>query len=430
MSAGICIMNKNAIALAADSAVTIGQHLAIHNSANKLFAISKTAPVGVIIYANAELMNIPMEIMIKQYKISLGTKSFKTLRDYVDSFLTFLTTNSTLFHFEQNEYSYILQVYSDLLSGMFGDYHRLVEAKIDELKRQLTDDELLALQHQAVDATMTYVKNLNSIPNYHVSDYVKEKYSSNISEFIKKEFNWVPTERIPELCNTVCDVFDKLFFRNGYMGLSFAGYGDDEIFPNMIHLYVSGIINSQIRYVEKEHLIITEDQPACITPLAQTDVIETFLFGISDSFLRDIGHELTCQIDQSISSMDNGFFTDGKKEEVQKVLNDTTRHILEQIIAKAQQEYLFPITQSIATLPIEELSLLAESMINITSVRRRVAIDNNIGTVGGPIDVAIISKSDGFIWLKRKHYFDGRFNPQYYYSHYILPGGYANGVSE
>ena len=31
MSAGICIMNKNAIALAADSAVTIGQHLAIHD---------------------------------------------------------------------------------------------------------------------------------------------------------------------------------------------------------------------------------------------------------------------------------------------------------------------------------------------------------------------------------------------------------------
>ena len=46
MSAGICIMNKNAIALAADSAVTIGQHLAIHNSANKLFALSKVAPIN------------------------------------------------------------------------------------------------------------------------------------------------------------------------------------------------------------------------------------------------------------------------------------------------------------------------------------------------------------------------------------------------
>ena len=62
MSAGICIMNKNAIALAADSAVTIGPHLAIHNSANKLFALSKVAPVGAIIYSNAEVMGIPVEI--------------------------------------------------------------------------------------------------------------------------------------------------------------------------------------------------------------------------------------------------------------------------------------------------------------------------------------------------------------------------------
>ena len=58
-------------------------------------------------------------------------------------------------------------------------------------------------------------------------------------------------------------------------------------------------------------------------------------------------------------------------------------------------------------------------MINITSLRRKVAIDNNIGTVGGPIDVGMITKSDGFIWIKRKHYFDRSYNPQYFYSHYM-----------
>ena len=62
MSAGVIIMNKNAIALAADSAVTIGNHLAIHNSANKVFALSKVAPVGVITYANATFMDIPMQM--------------------------------------------------------------------------------------------------------------------------------------------------------------------------------------------------------------------------------------------------------------------------------------------------------------------------------------------------------------------------------
>ena len=47
-----------------------------------------------------------------------------------------------------------------------------------------------------------------------------------------------------------------------------------------------------------------------------------------------------------------------------------------------------------------------------------IAIDRNIGTVGGPIDVSIISKGDGFIWLKRKHYFERKYNPQYFYSHF------------
>ena len=59
-------------------------------------------------------------------------------------------------------------------------------------------------------------------------------------------------------------------------------------------------------------------------------------------------------------------------------------------------------------------------MINITSLRRKVAIDRNIGTVGGPIDVAIVSKGDCFIWLKRKHYFDRKYNPQYFYSHFDM----------
>ena len=34
-------------------------------------------------------------------------------------------------------------------------------------------------------------------------------------------------------------------------------------------------------------------------------------------------------------------------------------------------------------------------------------------TVGGPIDVAVISKGDGFIWIKRKHYFDPKLNPHF-----------------
>ena len=169
-----------------------------------------------------------------------------------------------------------------------------------------------------------------------------------------------------------------------------------------------------------EKAVISETQVSNITPLAQTDVMQTFLFGINDSFISDIGKELPKQIQTGVDEIDSSFFAENKQQLVKQELSRITSNIIEQIVKKAQEQYLLPITQSVATLPIEELALLAESMINITSLRRKVALDNNIGTVGGPIDVAIISKCDGFIWLKRKHYFDRAYNPQYFYSHYML----------
>jgi hypothetical protein len=39
-------------------------------------------------------------------------------------------------------------------------------------------------------------------------------------------------------------------------------------------------------------------------------------------------------------------------------------------------------------------------------------------TVGGDIDVAIISKSEGFVWIKRKHYFPADLNPRFFRRHY------------
>lgn len=33
-------------------------------------------------------------------------------------------------------------------------------------------------------------------------------------------------------------------------------------------------------------------------------------------------------------------------------------------------------------------------------------------TVGGPIDVAVITRGDGFIWIRRKHYFEPSLNPR------------------
>lgn len=423
MSAGICILNKHAVALAADSAVTIGQHLAIHNSANKLFALSRISPVGVIIYANAEFMNVPVEIIIKQYKEKNGNKSFPTLSHYVADFFEFLIANKALFHFDQNEKRFVKSIYQDLLAGLNGDYQRMVANKIKELQRDLTEDEIKELRDQAIDATKDFVERFNPIPNFDVTDYVKGNYAAEIVTYIKKAFDWATDEQIASISESVFKIYNKQFFRNGYVGFAFAGYGENDIFPCMLHLHLSGIINGKIRYIKKEQVEISENNPSSINPLAQVDVMQTFLFGISDAFINDIAMDIPKQIQKSFDSIDDSLFAAGKKSEVQNSLNTATASVIAQIIQRARKQYLYPITNSVATLPIEELALLAESMINITSMRRKVAIDDSNGTVGGPVDLAIISKGEGFIWIKRKHYFDPDLNPQYIHTHYSPLGG-------
>ena len=54
---------------------------------------------------------------------------------------------------------------------------------------------------------------------------------------------------------------------------------------------------------------------------------------------------------------------------------------------------------------------MAETLIRIESLKERVTRETE--QVGGPIDVAVISKGDGFIWVKRKHYFDASLNVRY-----------------
>jgi hypothetical protein len=49
--------------------------------------------------------------------------------------------------------------------------------------------------------------------------------------------------------------------------------------------------------------------------------------------------------------------------------------------------------------------------VALTSLKRRVSSDAE--TVGGAIDVALISKGDGFVWIKRKYYFPEQLNPQF-----------------
>ena len=93
MTAEIAIMNLQAVALAADSAATAypDGNQKIFSSANKLFALSEVAPVGILVYGNASFMSIPWETIVKEYRRNLGKTTCAYLHEYSADFCRFVT---------------------------------------------------------------------------------------------------------------------------------------------------------------------------------------------------------------------------------------------------------------------------------------------------------------------------------------------------
>jgi len=102
-----------------------------------------------------------------------------------------------------------------------------------------------------------------------------------------------------------------------------------------------------------------------------------------------------------------------KKSSVQKKLHDTlddvVNHLHKEFDYIIKKEFEQKIMTTVQTLSKEEIAEMAESLIYLTTLKRKMSFGEE-ETVGGPIDVAVITKGDGFIWIKHKHYFDPELN--------------------
>ena len=82
------------------------------------------------------------------------------------------------------------------------------------------------------------------------------------------------------------------------------------------------------------------------------------------------------------------------------------------IIEKAQKEqeekiddiitekYTSGLVNTVEFFNVEDMVNMAESLISITNLQRHITSSEE--TVGGPIDVAVITKTGGFLWAKQK----------------------------
>jgi hypothetical protein len=427
MTAEIVIMNKNAVALAADSAVTIehitasGKVQKIFNTVNKLFALSKYHQVGIMVFGNSEIMGIPWEVVIKIYRETLKDKASPTIKSYALDFINFLSSFFTD------------KLQSDnLISFVASFYHALVKTEIDKKieihfreDEKITDDDIERIVASCIQDGYKIVSQWGRL-DYLSDDFEQQivsKYASDIQKSINLVFEKLPIsqENADILVKLAALAFTTVNFSTSFSGIVVAGYGEDEKFPSMFSFSVNGVINNQLLYKVEHDDSVSETNTAEIIPFAQMEMVNTFVEGISPDYERLIWgylEKIFSQYPQAV--VDYLQLDNAEKENLTQVLlnhsKDIVKKLSENLLQYKTERYIEPIVNTVSFLPKEELAEMAESLVNLTSFKRKMSLDAE--TVGGPIDVAIISKGDGFIWIKRKHYFKPELNQHFFTNYY------------
>lgn len=414
MTAIVGVLNKHGVALAADSAVTFGNTHKVVNTGNKVFALSKYHPVAVATYGRSAFMGTPWDIIIKLYRKKLGKRSFPKLNEYVDDFIKYLH--------DQQFFAELLTQHRYLRDNI-QDFYNKVERQAKELP-DYTEEKATSLVLGKLNDCLSLNKSAAAILCPEFVDYTLAEFKS----FASAELNDVLSTK-PYI---TVDKYKELFIESYFYylrivletidstGLVFFGYGDTEIYPSLYPLTVSFGIENRLHYYLSPPTIIQENGTvASVIPFAQVDVSQTIIRGINPSFYK----VLSATFKDSLSGFANqiaGIIKPINEAASDAILKLNLDAISDNFIQSAQgqfkEKYTDALLDTIILLDKEDMSNMAESFVSLTSLVRRMSPGEE--TVGGPVDVVFVSKGDGLIWMKRKHYFKPELNNQFFANYY------------
>ena len=429
MTVEIAIMNRDAVVLATDSAVTVTGHYLpkIYNSANKVFMLSDNRPVGIMFYGNVALMGVGWETLVKLYRARRrGTPAvaFEKLKDYSEDFIKFVNKEAPdLAGWPAHE-----EWAKEVLHGILLDLSEFIsEYRDKEFPDDPNEDNLRELERQCVRECEDKVEEsldiiCRDMPLFNsnkgtikIEEPTRSEFEKAIDDFQKNKFgssrfSKTTVDQLIKICEELLSRKDE----DNRSGLVVAGFGEDEVFPSLVHHTVWGYSGRELHAELEEQCAISLGQPATIYPCAQTNMVDTFFGGINPDIFDEFSLEIPVIIDQIIEDL----VKESKLSIVGKAaVSETAMGKVIEKYGKIFSDQLFSycgdaiseIYETVATMPKEELAAMAEALVNVSSLKIRAT--GLPETVGGHADVAVISKGDGFVWIKRKNQISLELNP-------------------
>lgn len=404
----VWVGNKNALAFAADSIGSVQHEEGMKwYIVNKLFELTASDPIWVATAWSSDFWWLLLEVIIKDFRKKLGGEKKKTLEEYINMFLEHLQSANYINGY--NEKDFLVFLVNKFLS-------RVAKIRDEGMKLIMKDPEINRKDDTLIEKVLSAYISGGLSNDYEFINKQQELFGIPIytEEQLEEELKQVP---INILGNLFCtpdsnnyallkknilaiinkDAFLQLF--GDWSELIFFGFWENDFFPKVCSMNLYYKVGQDIVFALNDAHIINWGW--FIKAYAQSEDVENSILWIGDG----IKHEICEKIQEKLTNDEKiGILS----TEQHNAINNSISQALDEIRATNQRE----LSLSARFLSKTELWQIAENFVGIGSMKKRINLGNE--TIWWPIDVAIVTKSDGFIRIKRKHYFDPQKNYNYF----------------
>lgn len=388
MTAEVVIMNRSAVVMAADSAVSIvGPGMVkVYNRARKLMKANAAGTIGVMFYESPDFLGLPWESIVGEF-VKDDTTDFDTVEACGDAFLSYLRERCREWSTAEETHDATSILLQPLVRHLAAQWSRITadptwtattdavaqRRQVRTMVREVIRDRRPKLKD------LTRADDIGPNADRALKTTIREILTDELSAFWPKLTDGLRGDLVALGCEEI-----KRIKRSepGMTGLFFGGFGRSQLFPSAVHYLLAGRIEDDLRKTKRESYELGPKTPMVIAPLAQTDLIQTFMDGI-DPKVAQVVHGLIDRLTAIAPAETPAEMASELKSVLDEVVHDHRR----------------PVLDAVPFLPPNDLALMARSLLEFTALRQRVSMRPE--TVGGPFDVAVISRHSGFRWYEQ-----------------------------
>jgi hypothetical protein len=415
LTSEVVAINPDAVVLAADSALTLAApngSTKVYPGFTKIYQTSQTPPLACMIYGMPRLAGLPWDTLLQMYQ---GTQpDMSTVVDYANGFDRWLDTPGVLPQAgREKAWMLVLQ----------GVVERCLTDAIVDTQTTLSFNARVRASAFALRKRIQAAPLLRDVPAFDLAAQVernKAEYDRILGRLL-----WgreAIEERTRHLLHEVlaeCTYHDLP--ATNASGVVFAGVGLEEAVPSY------AVINYTFERGTTRRSTVDRraagDGKAPLEPFGQSDEVKSFLDGVHPRMretMEQVWHEFTTELAQLAPGVAQGCIrelmgaapfelTAEQNEELSSRFREAMLslwHVYEsalltRAVPASLDQFREPVAQTVPTVPRQTLVQVAEDLVRLTITRQRVSADD-AETVGGDIDVAVISRSEGFVWARRR----------------------------